>query len=200
MLFWKLDSCRKSLKIGVERQRQDDVQTGDKVQVKQNLISPSFLTPPPPRNRHERSHFYINLTFRMLFNIHFQSFNLKWPSQIRDHSLFMPRGSGWQKGGGLIQKFRNEGEAGGGEVTKGRNVGILELEHMRVLEKLTDRELGANCYEEKKHNEEECKLLCRLWQNYYTNWQVVWKSDKDSFQQLFVLVWLLAQEQKFPKR
>lgn len=114
MLFWKLDSCRKSLKIGVERQRQDDVQTGDKVQVKQTLISPSFLTPPPPRNRHERSHFYINLTFRMLFNIHFQSFNLKWPSQIRDHSLFMPRGSGWQKGGGLIQKFRNEGEAGGG--------------------------------------------------------------------------------------
>lgn len=49
----------------------------------------------------------------MLVNIHFQM-DQKWPSQIRDHLLFMPGrggggGSGWQKGGGIIQKFRNEG-------------------------------------------------------------------------------------------
>ena len=40
--------CRKSVKIGVERQRQDNVQTGDKVQVKQTLIPPS---PPTPRKK-----------------------------------------------------------------------------------------------------------------------------------------------------
>ena len=73
----------------------------------------------------------------------------------------MPGGSSWQKGGGIIQKFRNEEEAGGW-VTKSRNVGILELEHISVLAKLTDRELEVNCYEEKKHSEEECKLLRRL--------------------------------------
>ena len=77
--------CRKSLKIGVERQRQDNVQTGDKVQVKQTLIPPEkVLLPHPekkntntnsaaPGDRHcELSHFYINLTFCILVNIHFQ--------------------------------------------------------------------------------------------------------------------------------
>ena len=56
----------------------------------------------------------------MLVNIHFQM-DQKWPSQIRDHLLFMPGrgggGSGWQKGGGIIQKFRNEG--GGGSLKIG---------------------------------------------------------------------------------
>ena len=48
----------------------------------------------------------------MLVNIHFQM-DQKWPLQIRDHSLITPGGSGWQKGGGIIQKFRNEEEGGG---------------------------------------------------------------------------------------
>ena len=56
----------------------------------------------------------------------------------------MPGRSGWQKGGGFIQTFRNEEEAGGW-VTKIRNVGTLELEHISVqFVKLTDRELEAN--------------------------------------------------------
>ena len=43
MFVLKLDCCRNSLKIGFGRQRQDNVQTGDKVRVKQTLI------PPPPK-------------------------------------------------------------------------------------------------------------------------------------------------------
>ena len=45
----ELDSCRKSLKIGVQRQRQDNVQTGDKVQVKQTLVPFSPPSPPPDK-------------------------------------------------------------------------------------------------------------------------------------------------------
>ena len=51
----------------------------------------------------------------MLVNIHFQM-DQKWPSQIRDHYLCLGgRGSDWQKGGEIIQKFRNE---------ENRNIGI----------------------------------------------------------------------------
>ena len=74
--------------MGVERQRQDNVQTGDKVQVKQTLI-PSSPLPPPPTSEKKNTHTHkhkqrwmtdtnfcifvsINLTFRMLVNIHFQ--------------------------------------------------------------------------------------------------------------------------------
>ena len=75
--------------MGVERQRQDNVQTGDKVEVKQTLIpsSPSPPSPPPPSEKKTHTHKHkqrwmtdtnscifvsINLTFRMLVNIHFQ--------------------------------------------------------------------------------------------------------------------------------
>ena len=77
MLFWKLDSCRKSLKIGVERQRQDDVQTGDKVQVKQTLISPSFLIPPPPQKPTWTFAFLYKPDFSYVIQHSFSKFQFK---------------------------------------------------------------------------------------------------------------------------
>ena len=42
--------------MGVERQRQDNVQTGDKVEVKQTLIPSSPSPPPPPSFRKKNTH------------------------------------------------------------------------------------------------------------------------------------------------
>ena len=71
-LFWKLDSCQKSLKIGDERQRQDNVQTGDKVQVKQTLISPSSLAPHPPPPQKP------TWTFAFLYKLDFSYVSQHW--------------------------------------------------------------------------------------------------------------------------
>ena len=65
--------CRKSLKIGVERQRQDNVQTGDKVQLKQTLIPPSPPTPRKKKHKHKqrRAGWQTLWTFAFLYKLDF---------------------------------------------------------------------------------------------------------------------------------